>query len=252
VGYPLKDKVALITGGCRGIGKSIAEKFAEAGAKIVISCRNQPHLDEVASELQKKQVQVLPLAAHNRKIEQLDQLFEKTVQEFGRIDILVNNAAVNPAMGPLVEMEEKAYDVIMLTNLKCYTYLSQLVGKRMVEQGEGGNIINISSAGGVSPDQGLGLYCISKAGINMLTKVLASELGPYRIRVNAIAPGLVKTKFSEALWSNEDLVEKEMAHTPLKYMLMPEDIANTAYYLATDQSSYTTGQILVIDGGTQL
>ncbi len=247
----LEGKVALVTGACRGIGKAIAVMFADAGADVAVSCRNQPHLEEVANEIRGMGRKALPVAAHIRKTEDLVNLFEKTREEFGRIDILVNNAATNPGMGLLVDMDEKMYDQIMNTNLKGYTVLSQLVGKLMREQG-GGNIINISSVGGVSPDKGLGLYCISKAGIIMLTKAMAVEMGDYNIRVNAIAPGLVKTRFSQALWSNEELLKQEMSHTPLKRLSEPEEVARIALFLATDASAWVTGQVIVMDGGSSL
>lgn len=247
----LKGKVALVTGGSRGIGKAIALVFADAGADVAISGRNQPQLDEVAEEIVSLGRQAMPVAAHNRKIEELDNLYNKVMEKFGRIDILVNNAAANPAMGYLVDMEEKIYDLIINTNLKSYTYLSQLVGRQMRERG-GGNIVNISSVGGLSPDKGLGLYCISKAGIIMLTKSMALEMGEFNIRVNCIAPGVVKTKFSEALWSNEELMKQEMANMSLQRIAEPVEVARAALFLASDATPYITGQTLVMDGGSSL
>ncbi len=247
----LEGKVALITGGSRGIGKAIAMVFADAGADVAISGRNQPQLDEVAEEISALGRQVLPVAAHNRKIEELDNLYNKVMEKYDRIDILVNNAAANPAMGYLVDMEEKIYDLIINTNLKSYTYLSQLVGRQMKERG-GGNIVNISSVGGLSPDKGLGLYCISKAGIIMLTKSMALEMGEFNIRVNCIAPGVVKTKFSEALWSNEELMKEEMANMSLQRIAEPVEVARAALFLASDATPYITGQTLVMDGGSSL
>ncbi len=247
----LKGKVALVTGGSRGIGKAIAMVFADAGADVAISGRNQETLDEVAAEIIQTGRETLAVAAHSRKIEDLDNLFSKVMGKYGKIDILVNNAAANPAMGYLVDMEEKIYDIIMNTNLKSYTYLSQLIGKQMREQG-GGNIVNISSVGGVSPDKGLGIYCISKAGIIMLTKSMALEMGEYNIRVNCIAPGVVKTKFSEALWSNEELMKDEMANMVLQRIAEPVEVARAALFLASDATPYITGQTIVMDGGSSL
>jgi NAD(P)-dependent dehydrogenase (short-subunit alcohol dehydrogenase family) len=178
----------------------------------------------------------------------LENLVERTMEEYGRIDILVNNAATNPAMASIVDTEESVYDSIMETNLKGYFMLSKLVGKIMRDQ-KSGNIINISSAGGVSPAQGLGPYCISKAGINMLTKAMALELGPYNVRVNAIAPRIVKTEFSKALWTNEKLMELEFQFTPLKVVATPEEMAQAALYLASSATNYMTGHVLVINGG---
>ncbi len=247
----LEGKVALVTGACRGIGKSIALLFADAGADLAISCRNQPHLEELAGEIRSLGKKTLPVAAHIRKPEDLKNLFEKVKEEYGRVDILVNNAATNPGMGFLVDIDEKMYDQIMNTNLKGYVQLSQMVGKLMMEKG-GGNIVNISSIGGISPGMGLGMYSISKAAINMLTMAMAKELGSYGVRVNAIAPGVVKTKFSQALWDNETIFADEVRKIPLRRIAQPEEVARTALYLASEASSYVTGQTIVLDGGRML
>jgi len=244
----LEGKVALVTGGSRGIGKEIALTFADAGADLAISGRKLQDLEKVANEIRKLGKRCLPVSAHARKVEELKHLVDQVVETFGRIDILVNNAATNPAMGPIVETDEKIYDHIMETNLKGYFMMSKFAGAIMVKQ-KSGNIINISSAGGVSPAEGLGPYCISKAGINMLTKALALELGSYNIRVNAIAPRIVKTSFSEALWTNEALMKKELELVPLKRVASPEEIARTALYLASTASNYMTGHVVVLNGG---
>jgi NAD(P)-dependent dehydrogenase (short-subunit alcohol dehydrogenase family) len=244
----LEGKVALVTGGSRGIGKEIALTFADAGADLAISGRKLQDLEKVADEIRKLGKRCLPVSAHARKVEELKHLVDQVVETFGRIDILVNNAATNPAMGPIVGTDEKIYDHIMETNLKGYFMMSKFAGAVMVKQ-KSGNIINISSAGGVSPAEGLGPYCISKAGINMLTKALALELGPYNIRVNAIAPRIVKTGFSEALWTNEALMKKELELVPLKRVASPEEIARTALYLASTASNYMTGHVVVLNGG---
>ena len=248
----LKGKVALVTGGSRGIGKAIAVAFADAGADIVISSRKQPALDLVAEEIQALGRQALPVSAHCRKPDELQGLIRRIKEKFGRLDILVNNAATNPVFGPLIDMEERALDVIMNTNLKGYFLLSQMAAKMMIEQGEGGHILNISSVAGFHPDPGLGIYSISKAAINMLTKVMASELGAHDIRVNALAPGVVKTHFSRALWDNEAYMTEVMRRTPLDRIAEPEEIARLALMLVSDASSYVTGQVLVADGGMLL
>ncbi|PKN34458.1 MAG: short-chain dehydrogenase [Deltaproteobacteria bacterium HGW-Deltaproteobacteria-19] len=244
----LEGKVALVTGGSRGIGKAIALALADAGADVAVVSRKLPDLEIVAEEIRAKGRRALAVSAHMREVEEIRKMVEAVKNEFGRIDILVNNAATNPGMGLLVDMEEKMYDQIMNTNLKGYTMTSILVGKIMQAQ-KSGNIINISSVGGVSPDIGLGLYCISKAGINMMTRAMAKEMGPYGIRVNCIAPGVVQTKFSKALWTNEPLLKQEMGHTPLGRISQPEEVGRVALFLASDASSYMTGQILVADGG---
>lgn len=244
----LQDKVALVTGGSRGIGRAIAASFANAGAAVAISSRKMPALQEVAAEIESAGGRALPVEAHSRKPDDLRRLVATVKSELGRLDILVNNAAANPVMAPLTDIEEETFDVIMDTNLKGYFLLSQLAAKEMIAQG-GGSILNISSVGGISPDPGLGVYCISKAAINMLTRALAVELGQYNIRVNALAPGVVKTRFSQALWSNEDLMAEEMSHTPLGRIAEPQEVARMALALVSDASSYVTGQIVVMDGG---
>ena len=244
----LEGKIALITGASRGIGKAIALAFADAGADVAIASRKLEDLEKVAGEIEAKGGKALCVPTHTRKIDDLQNLVDKTMEVYNRIDILVNNAAANPGMGPIVDTDEKVYDHIMETNLKGYFMLSKLVGKIMRDQKEG-VIINISSAGGLSPAEGLGPYCISKAGINMLTKAMALEMGPYNVRVNAIAPRIVKTKFSEALWTNEELMKREYQFTPLKCVATPEEIAQTALYLASSATNYMTGHVLVMNGG---
>ena len=244
----LEGKIALITGASRGIGKAIALAFADAGADVAIASRKLEDLEKVAGEIEAKGRKALCVPTHTRKIDELKNLVDKAMEAYDRIDILVNNAAANPGMGPIVDTDEKVYDHIMETNLKGYFMLSKLVGKIMRDQKEG-VIINISSAGGLSPAEGLGPYCISKAGINMLTKAMALEMGPYNVRVNAIAPRIVKTKFSEALWTNEELMKREYQFTPLKCVATPEEIAQTALYLASSATNYMTGHVLVMNGG---
>ena len=244
----LEGKTALITGASRGIGKAIALAFADAGADVAIASRKLEDLEKVAGEIEDKGRKALCVPTHTRKIDDLKNLVDKTMEVYDRIDILANNAGTNPAMGPIVDTDEKVYDHIMETNLKGYFMLSKLVGKIMRDQ-KAGVIINISSAGGLSPAEGLGPYCISKAGINMLTKAMALELGPYNVRVNAIAPRIVKTKFSEALWTNEKLMKQEYQFTPLKCVATPEEIAQTALYLASSATNYMTGHVLVMNGG---
>lgn len=244
----LKGKVALVTGGSRGIGEAIALTLADAGADVVVASRKQADLDVVAGKIKAMGRKGMGIAYHNRDAETIKVLVDTVMKEFGRIDILVNNAATNPGMGLLVDMDEKMYDQIMVTNLKGYTILSMLVGKVMQKQ-KSGNILNITSVGGVAPDIGLGLYCISKSGIGMLTRAMAKEMGEFGIRVNAIAPGVVKTKFSQALWSNEELIKQELSHTPLRRIALPEEIGRIALFLVSEASSYMTGQILVADGG---
>ncbi|KGK83257.1 short-chain dehydrogenase [Desulfosporosinus sp. HMP52] len=247
----LEGKVALVTGGSRGIGKAIALTLADAGADVVVSSRKLEDLQLVANEIRGMGRRALAVTAHGRESEDIRKLVETIKNEFGRIDILVNNAATNPAMGPIVDMEEKMYDQIMNTNLKGYTLLSQLAAKLMISQG-GGAIVNISSILGVTPGYGLGLYSISKAAIIMLTKSMAKELGEHNIRVNGIAPGYVQTSFSKALWSNEALMKEKLKDIPLKRIAQPEEVGRTVLYLVSEASAYVTGQTIIMDGGASI
>ena len=248
----LEGKVALVTGGSRGIGRSIALQFADAGADVVVSSRKLPDLEKVADEIKKMGRRSLAVSAHNAKMEDLKNLIARVKEEFGRLDILVNNAVANPVMADVLHMEEAPFDLIMNANIKGYYFLSQAAAKMMVEQGTGGAIINIASVGGIFVTPGLGPYCISKAAIIMMTRCLAVELGSHKIRVNCIAPGIVQTKFSEALWSNEKLMAEYLKTMPLGKIGQSEEISRTALYLASDASSFMTGSTLIIDGGANL
>ena len=235
--FSLDAKVALVAGAGRGIGRAIALTFAENGADVVVSSRKLPDLEVVAEEIKARGRRGMAVASHIAKLEESTNLVEKVKAEFGRIDILVNNAGTNPYMGPLIDAEEWAWDVTVNVNLKGPFMLGQLVARVMREQG-GGNIINISSTAGINPSM-LHIYSVTKAGLIMLTRVMAMEWGKYNIRVNAIAPGLIKTRFSEALWKGTPAEE---------YAAMPEDIAGAALYLASDASKYISGETIVVSG----
>jgi len=245
--FSLEGKVSLVTGGSRGIGRAIALALADAGADVAVSSRKLPDLEAVADELQQKGVKSMAVASHIAKGEESRALVDRVKGEWGKIDILVNNAGTNPYYGPLLEVEEWAWDVTMNVNLKGPFLLSQVVAGVMKEQG-GGSIINIASIMGIVPSE-LGIYSVSKAGIIMLTQVLAREWGQYEIRVNAIAPGVVKTKLSEALWKDPAKGEEAAKSKALGYIGVPEDIAGAALFLASDASSYITGEVIVVDGG---
>ena len=248
----LEGKVALITGSSRGIGRSIALQFADAGADVVVSSRKLPDLEKVAEEIKQKGRRSIAVPAHNAKMEDLKNLMARVKEEFGRLDILVNNAVANPVMADVLHMEEAPFDLIMNANIKGYYFLSQAAARMMVEQGTGGAIVNVASVGGIFVTPGLGPYCISKAAIIMMTRCLAVELGSHKIRVNCIAPGIVQTKFSEALWSNEKLMAEYLKTMPLGKIGQSEEISRTALYLASDASSFMTGSTLIIDGGANL
>ena len=246
--FSLNGKVALITGGSRGIGKAIALCLAEAGADVIIASRKLPDLEVAALEISQMGRRVLAVPANVRHLPEIDNLVKKSIEEFGRIDILVNNAGTNPVFGSVFNIDEKVWEVTIGLNLKGYFFLSQAAGKIMRDKG-GGNIINIASEDGFRPGVGLGVYSISKAGVIMLTQVLAQEWGQYNIRVNAIAPGVVRTKFSELLWTDPVIAKEAEKNTALGRIAEPEEIANAALFLASEASSYMSGQTLLLDGG---
>lgn len=243
----LDNKVALVTGASRGIGHAIALGLARSGADVIIASRKIEDLEKVAAEINATGKKCLAVATHVGRLEDIKNLVEKASAEFGRIDILVNNAATNPSMAAAIDIDDRAWDSIMNLNLKGMFFLSQAVARVMKEKG-GGKIINVSSVAGITPDI-LPVYSISKAGVIMATKVMAQQWAIYNIRVNCIAPGLTKTRFSEALWKNQDILNVAMSRTPLGRPAEPEEMVGAVIYLASDASSYVTGQILAIDGG---
>lgn len=249
--FSLEGKVALITGASKGIGEAIARYYAACGAKLVINSRKQEDLDAVAENIKAHGGECIGIAANAGDTTACKMLVEKVVEVYGGIDILVNNAASNPVYGPVVQCEEWAFDKIMNVNVKAPFELCKLVYPIMKQRG-GGSVINISSIAGLTPDAGLGIYSVSKAALNMLTKVTAKEWGADHIRVNAICPGLIKTKFSEALWQNEKWLNHFVKGTPLGRMGTVEEIAGLALYLASDASGYCTGTVFTADGGVTI
>jgi NAD(P)-dependent dehydrogenase (short-subunit alcohol dehydrogenase family) len=246
--FNLSGKIAIITGASKGIGKAIAFALGQNGARVVISSRDQESLDMVAKEFKDVGIDVLPIAAHVGRQNDLVNLVAKSVETFGGIDIIVNNAAVNPHYGPLEDIDDKAYQKIMDVNLKAPLELAKLGLPYMREKGKG-SIINISSVEGSAPSPGLGMYSVSKAALNMLTKSMATEWGKYNIRANAICPGLIQTKFSEALWTNDHIMKSFMHKIPLNRIGQPEKIAGLAVFLASDAGGYCTGSMFTADGG---
>lgn len=246
--FQLDGKVALITGASKGIGEAIARGLAEFGAKVVVSSRKQEAVDAVAEAFRGDGLEAIGIAANMGNIEQAHALVDKTVAAYGGLDIIINNAAANPVFGPIQQTEERAFDKIIDVNLKGPFELCKKAYPVLKERG-GGSIINISSIGGLTPESGIGIYSVSKAGINNLTKAMAQDWGADNIRVNAICPGLIKTKFSEALWNNEAILKRFLQHIPLKRAGTADDIAGLAVYLASDAAAYCTGGIYMIDGG---
>ncbi|MBN1473733.1 MAG: glucose 1-dehydrogenase [Syntrophaceae bacterium] len=246
----MQNKVVLITGGSRGIGRAAAIGLAKEGADLAIASRKLPDLEKVAAEIKSMGRKCLAIPAHVGKLEDINNLVKKTFDEYGTIDVLVNNAATNPTMASAIDIDDRAWDSIMNLNLKGLFFLGQAVAKIMKEKG-GGKIINIASIAGITPDI-LPVYSISKAGVIMATKVMAQQWAKYNIRVNTVAPGLTKTKFSEPLWSNPDILKFAMSRTPLGRPAEPEEMVGAILFLASDASSYITGQVMAIDGGVTI
>lgn len=246
--FNLEDKIAIITGSSKGIGKAIAKGLAEQGAQVIISSRDQNACDEVAQEFTNLGLKAVGIACHIANEEQRKSLVDRVIAAFGRIDILVNNAAINPVFGPIEDVDPAIFDKIMEVNVKAPWSLSNLVLPHFKAHNSG-SIINIASVEALTPGFGLGLYSTSKAAILMLTKNQAKEWGQYGVRANAICPGLIKTKFSSALWTNEKMLTKLERSIPSGRMGMPEEMAGLACLLASDAGSYMTGGVYTADGG---
>ncbi|MES2718576.1 MAG: SDR family oxidoreductase [Pseudomonadota bacterium] len=251
--FNLQGQVALITGSSRGIGRAIAERMAEHGAKVVISSRKQEACDEVAAAINARHGAGTALA-HAASISNkgaLQGLVDKTLATFGRIDTLVCNAASNPYYGPLAGIADEQFRKILENNIVANNWLVTMVAPQMQARREG-SIIIVSSIGGLRGSTVIGAYCISKAADMQLARNLACELGPDNIRVNCIAPGLIKTDFAKALWDNPEALAARNAETPLRRIGEPDEIAGAAVYLAAPASRFMTGQSLVIDGGVTI
>jgi dehydrogenase/reductase SDR family protein 4 len=246
--FRLDGRVALVTGGSRGIGRAVALALAQAGADVVVAARKAQDLDSVAEEVRSLGRRGLAVPAHLARRADIDRLFESTLEAFGRLDVLVNNAATNPVFGPLADIEEDAWDRIMALNVKGYLLAAQRAARAMAPHGRG-VIINMASTAGLRASPGLGAYSVSKAAVIMLTRVLGRELGPLGIRVNGIAPALIETRFSEALWKNPEILDGYLKSTPLGRAGQPEEVGGAVVYLCSDAASYVTGQTLLLDGG---
>ncbi len=246
--FGLSGKVAIITGASKGIGEAIAVMYAAAGARVIISSRKQEAVDKVAESIIKKGGQAKAIACHMGDESDIARLVAETIAIYGTIDIVVNNAAVNPVYVPVVETDGSAFDKIKNVNVKGPFELAKKAYPFM-KQKKSGSVINISSIGGLRPEPGLGMYSVSKAALISLTKVMAKEWGEDNIRANVICPGLIKTKFSEALWNNDKIMNTMMKILPIKRVGTTEEIAALALYLASDASAYSTGSVFTADGG---
>ena len=246
--FDLKGKVAVVTGSSRGIGRAIAELFARAGARVVVSSRSAEACQPVAEAIRAAGGEALVVPCHIGRKAELQALVDKTVAHWGGIDILICNAAINPVYGAMSDLTDEAFDKIMGTNVRSTWQLCQMVLPGMAERG-GGAVVLLSSIAGIRGNAVIGAYGMSKAAEAALARNLAVEWGPKNIRVNALAPGLVKTDFARALWEDPERLERAENQTPLRRIGTPEDIAGTALFLACDASAYVTGQTIIADGG---
>lgn len=249
--FELDGKIAIVTGASKGIGKAISESLAEFGAKVVVSSRSQETVDEVANAIKAKGFDAIGIACHVGRDDQRKALVDKTIAHYGGVDILINNAATNPVFAPLETIENAIFDKVMDVNVKACFDLAKRCFASMKER-KGGSIINIASVEGMKPTGGLSIYSISKSALIMLTKSQAAEWGKYGIRSNAICPGLIKTKFSEALWTNEMMMKQVNNHLPLRRAAETSEMAGLAVYLSSEAASYTTGAVINADGGHML
>jgi NAD(P)-dependent dehydrogenase (short-subunit alcohol dehydrogenase family) len=245
----VNGKVALVTGGSRGIGESIARALGQSGAKVAIASRKIEGVREAAERLRQAGVEVEAFACHTGKTDQIEALVKAVVERFGKLDVVVNNAATNPHFGPMVTADDAAFDKTFEVNARGYFNVAKAVVRHLVDRGAPGSIINVASIMGLAGAPLQGVYGMTKAAVISLTRTLAVELAPSGIRVNAIAPGLVETRFAAAIVANKDLTELEARRTPQARYAQPDEIAGAALYLASDAASFVTGHTLVVDGG---
>jgi dehydrogenase/reductase SDR family member 4 len=238
----------LVTGASRGIGSAIANALVEQGAQVVISSRKQADLDEEAGRINAQYPgRATAIAAHAGRPEDLERLVKSVMERFAHIDILVNNAATNPIFGPVLGADLPAWDKTFEVNLRGVFILTKLVYEAWMET-HGGAVVNVASVGGLRPGVGLGVYNVTKAGVIMLTRQLAREIGG-KVRVNGVAPGLIKTRFAEALWGNEVILERVLASNPMGRIGLPDEVGGVVAFLASDAASYINGEVIAIDGG---
>lgn len=249
--FDLTGRVAIVTGASQGIGREVALAYAQAGARVVVASRKQEGLEAVAAEIRRRGGEALPVPAHVGDPQAVAALVERTTEVFGGVDILVNNAATNPHFGPMMEATVGQWDKIMEVNLRSAFLLIQQVVPHMRRRGRG-KIVNMASIAGLRPSPAMGIYSISKAGLIMLTQVMAKELGSDNIQVNALAPGVIKTRFSRALWESPEISGRIVQATALGRLGEPGDVVGAALFLASSSSDYITGVTLLVDGGLGL
>lgn len=245
----VEGKVALVTGGSRGIGESIARVLGQAGAKVAIAARKPDGLDAAVGRPAEAGVEALPIVCHTGKNEDVARMVGAVLDKHGKIDVLVNNAATNPYFGPMQGADDRAFDKTFEVNARGYLAVAREVTRHLVDKNLPGSLIFVSSIAGIAAAPLQGIYGMTKAAVISMTRTLAYELGPSRVRVNAIAPGVVQTKFAAALTDNPDIKNRIVERTPLGRVAEPDEIAGAALYLASDAASYVTGHTLVVDGG---
>jgi NAD(P)-dependent dehydrogenase (short-subunit alcohol dehydrogenase family) len=245
----VQGKCALVTGGSRGIGLGIARALARGGAKVAIVARKPEGLAEAKKALASEGLEVTTFEGHVGRTEDIERLVGQVTDSLGAIDVLVNNAATNPHFGPLMTADDKLFDKTFETNARGYFAMTRAVVRRLVDRGAPGSIINVASIQGLTASPLMGIYGMTKAAVISMTKTLAVELGPSKIRVNALAPGVIDTRFATALTQNQDIIQRILERTPLGRYGQPEDIGAVALYLASDASSFVTGQTWTLDGG---
>jgi len=245
-----ENKVALITGASRGIGEAVAISLSRAGARVALLSRKMEALQEVASAIEEEGGEALPLSVHCGKGDEISRAIERVVEVFGGLDVLVNNAATNPHFGPILDCPESMWDKIFQVNVKGYFLAIQAAVPHL--EGSQGVVINVASIAGIRPAPMMGVYSVSKAAVIHLTRTCAKELGGRGIRVNCVAPGLIKTRFSQAIWGNEAVMDELMKFHAIDRIGTPEEVADAVLYLAGPSATYITGSTLVLDGGELL
>jgi NAD(P)-dependent dehydrogenase (short-subunit alcohol dehydrogenase family) len=249
MGERLRDKVAIVTGASRGIGAAIAAQMAEEGAKVVLVSRKIEGLQAVADQIRGNGGDATPIACHAGHAEERQDMLDQALKAYGKVDILVNNAATNPHFGPMLTIDDRAWDKTFEVNVKGYFGMIQLVAGHLQQRKAKGSVVNMASVMGMMAAPMQGVYGMTKAAVISMTKTLAMELGRAGIRVNAIAPGLIETKFAEALVANDAIRSSFVDRTAAGRIGQPRDIAGGAVFLASDESDYLTGDVMVIDGG---
>jgi NAD(P)-dependent dehydrogenase (short-subunit alcohol dehydrogenase family) len=251
--FDLSGKVALVTGSTKGIGEAIVRRLAEHGANVVVSSRKADACDRVAEDINRERGKevAIPIPCNINYKEQLQNLVVQTRTQWGKIDVLVCNAALNPYFGPQTDIPDEAFDKIMSANVRSNHWMCQLVLPEMVERKDG-SIVIVSSIGGLRGSPVLGVYCISKAADFQLARNIAVEYGPHNVRANCIAPGLIKTDFARALWDNPEILKRSTANAPLRRIGEPDEIAGAAVFLASKAGAFMTGQAIIVDGGVTI